>query len=774
MVRDGNTKMLLPYVNITLTQVKDSTFYSGTITNEQGRFSITKIPSGEYSIQFSYSGYKQTSQMLLIGKLNSFLDLGVLEMKTDTSVLQEAVVISAQDEVGNQMDKKSFSISGNLSQAGGSVLQAMRNLPGITINEEGKVQLRGSDRITLLIDGKQTALSGFGNQTALDNIPASAIDRIEIINNPSAKYDANGNAGIINIIYKKNKQEGINGKIGIMTGLGALWEKKENLPTIRPQFQRTPKFNPSLSLNYRKNKLNAFVQGDWLYNKTLNKNDFTDRYYSNGDTIKNQVKRNRITTSWLAKAGIDWNMNEFNSLSVSGLFSSEYIRDHGDIPYFDNKATQRSRLWQFYEDEVNTATTASASYQHKFNQPGHYLNVGLNYTFHREDEKYFLTDTRPAYTGRDTFMLIADEHVIDINIDYIRPLKQGRIEGGIKFRRRNIPTDMNFFPGFNSPLDTNAAGWAKYAETIPAIYGNYNYENKRFELEAGIRLEYVDLNYSVNPDHNTYQSDGYHYIQPFPSVRLGYKINDNNKLSFFLNRRLDRPDEVDIRIFPKYDDPEILKVGNPGLRPQFTNTVEVGYKREQTNGYFYTAIYHRATKGTITRIGTVVPNSTIIYSLFQNAGQSSNTGVELILQQNVSKKISFNTNINIYRNQISAFTIENKYPVPTTFTAASAKNTSGNVKFNGLFHLPKQTDIQVSAIYLAPDIIPQGKIYSRYSVDAGFKKGVQKGKGELLVNASDIFNTLRTKKEISGENFRFTSTDYYETQVFRIGYNLKF
>ncbi|MBD0352627.1 MAG: TonB-dependent receptor family protein, partial [Flavisolibacter sp.] len=450
------------------------------------------------------------------------------------------------------------------------------------------------------------------------------------------------------------------------------------------------------------------------------------------------------------------------------------VRDRGDIPFFNRSHSVYSRLWQFYEDEVNTAATASGAYQHKFRQPGHILNVSLNYTFHREDEKYFLTNIMPSFTGKDTFMLIADEHVTDLNIDYIRPLKQGRVEGGIKFRRRNIPTNMRFFPGINSPLDVNAAGWAEYSETIPAIYGNYIYESKRLEMETGLRLEYVHLNYDVNPNHNTYKSDGYRYTQPFPSIRIGYKLNERNKISLFYNRRVDRPDEGDIRIFPKYDDPELLKVGNPALQPQFTNSYELGYKTNWKNGTFYSALYYRTTKGTITRIGTIVPNNSIIYYVFQNAGRSYNSGIEFLVQQNVNRWFSFNTNLNIYRNLIKAFTVENKYPISTTFTAGTQKQTSGNVKWNGYLHLPKQTDIQVTAIYLAPDIIPQGKVYSRFSVDAGMKKQFKNGKSEFFVNATDVFNTLRLKKEVNGNGFRFVSTDYYETQVFRIGYNYKF
>jgi hypothetical protein len=169
-----------------------------------------------------------------------------------------------------------------------------------------------------------------------------------------------------------------------------------------------------------------------------------------------------------------------------------------------------------------------------------------------------------------------------------------------------------------------------------------------------------------------------------------------------------------------------------------------------------------------------VPPSTLIYTVFQNAGHSSNTGLEMVLQQDFAKVLSLNSNINIYRNIINAFTVENKYPVLSTYTAAEEKFVSGNMKINGIFHLPKQTDIQITSIYLAPDILPQGKIGSRFSVDMGIKKQIQKSKGELFLNATDIFNTLKIKKETNGNGFRLVSTDYYETQVIRLGYSYKF
>ncbi|MGB2702588.1 MAG: TonB-dependent receptor, partial [Chitinophagaceae bacterium] len=732
------------------------------------------IKSGSYILQFSYTGYEIRTQPALVGSLSNFLDIGTIELQQDSKQLQEVVVSSKQDDVSNKMDKKTYSVAANISQSGGSVLQTLKNLPGVTTSQEGKVELRGSDKVAILIDGKQTALTGFGSQTGLDNIPASAIERIEIINNPSAKYDANGNAGIINIIYKKNKQQGFNGKIGFTTGVGALWQKKENLPTIRPQYQATPKINPSLSLNYRKNKINAFLQADWLYTETLNKNEFVKRAFDDGTIINQQTKRNRNTHFVTTKAGFDWNISNQDMLTVSGLFGIEKIIDRGDQPFFNKDFSNRLRLWQFLEDELKTTAVASAAYQHKFKQAGHLLNIGFNYTFHREDEKYNFVNTLPTYTGLDSFKLLSDEHVADFNIDYVKPLKHGRIEGGVKFRYRDIPTNMQFKPGFNSPLDTNAGGAATYTEIIPAVYGNYVYESKKIEAEIGLRVEYVDLKYKVNPNHNTYKSDGYNYTQPFPNVRLAYKINDQNKISLFYNRRVDRPNEVDIRIFPKYDDAEIIKVGNPALRPQFTNSYELGYKTTLKKGYFYSALYHRSTEGTITRIATQVPPSTLIYTVFQNAGHSSNTGVEMVLQHDFSKAVSINTNVNVYRNIIDAFTVENKYPVPSMYTATKEHFTSGNIKLNGIFHLPKQTDIQITSIYLAPDIIPQGKIGTRFSVDMGIKKQIQKSKGELFFNASDIFNTLNIKKELNGNGFKLASTDYYETQVFRLGYSYKF
>ncbi|MBT32832.1 MAG: TonB-dependent receptor [Thalassobius sp.] len=764
----------LPFASVILKNQTDSSFVAGTITNDNGLFSIAEVKPGDYFLEVSNVGFIKHLEPLFIGSNSAFISIGAIMMEENVQELNEVLITANKDAVTSTMDKKTYDVASNVSQSGGSILQSMSNLPGVT-TQDGQVQLRGNSQVMVLIDGKQTAITGFGNQNGLDNIPASAVEKIEIINNPSAKFDANGNAGIINIILKKEDQEGLNGKVGLSTGLGALWVRKQNLPGIRPQYQATPKINPSIALNYRKKKVNLFLQADNLYTQTLNKNEFITRTYDDGTVINQQMKRNRNTNFFTSKAGLDWFINDYNTITVSGLFSKESIKDRGDQPFFDGETDQSLRLWQFLEDEVLTAAMATMNYEHKFQQPGHKLNIGFNYTFDREDEKYFFDNTRPTFTTNESFFLIADQKVADFTLDYTRPMKHGVLETGLKFRSRTIPTDMQFNPSAtNSVLDTGADGKATYKETIPAIYGNYTYEVKKLEAEIGLRLEYVDLNYTVDPNHNTYSSDGYDYLQPFPNARITYKLDDNHRFSVFYNRRVDRPDEGDIRIFPKYDDAEIIKVGNPALQPQFTNSFELGYKNDWDKGYFYGALYHRISDGTITRIATTVDSTNLIYNISQNVGKSYNTGIELVITRAISDKVNMNLNLNGYHNQIDAFTVLNKYPVENTFTAEKQEIYSGNIKLNTNIKFANKTEAQLTAIYLAPDIIPQGTIKARFSLDVGVKKSVQKDKGELFVNATDLLNTMVIRQKIDGNNFSYTSSNYYETQVIRFGYSYKF
>ncbi|MBL7950092.1 MAG: TonB-dependent receptor [Flavobacteriales bacterium] len=766
---DAVSQQPLPFINLVLRPATDSTAGVGTFSGDDGRWSIAHIKPGTYVLHASGVGYSALRRPVHIGSLSANLDLGSLLMQPSVQELGTFEVVSRTAQVGDQMDKKVFRMEDQLSQSGGSVLQALRNLPGVTVDQRsGKLQLRGSDKVAVLVDGQQTALTGFGDQSGLDNIPASAIERIEVINDPSAKQDANGMAGIINIIYKKDKREGLHGKASMLVGAGALGIKQADLPTVRPQYGNTPKLGSSLGLNWNKGKTDLYLQADLLSQRVLNRDEHFARTYDNGDVLRQQYLENRDQTMYTVKTGLDLHPNERNDLRFSLLYNREAHIDHGDVVYFDGTLTERQRLWQFHEDEVNTSGQFASSWTHRTKRPGERVEAGLNYTFHREDEVYDINDATPAGPGYNNTALLADEHVADAKLDYVRPLAHGRFETGVKFRWRHIPTRITFAASAQSPLDLGAAGGATYDELIPAVYGNYVYERERYELEAGLRVEYVDLKYNVAPGHNTYSSDGYDYLQPFPNARFAYKLNETSRISVNLSRRVDRPDEGDLRIFPKYDDPGLLRIGNPGLRPQFTWRGELGYKHDITKGYVYVAAYHRITSDILTRIITADTAGTQLYSLAQNAGQGTNSGVELVLEREVVKNLKLGLNANIYHNTVDAFSTVSAYPRPTPYSAQRQQLTSGNVKVNARLLLPRDLSVQLTGIWLARDIVPQGSTAERWSVDAGVNWKVAKTRSELTVNATDLLNTMRMGRTVTGDGFHSVSTDYLETRAVRL------
>lgn len=773
-IRDRTDQSKLSFVNVLLFQSMDSSFIQGVITDEDGQFTMDNIKSGEYYLNVSYLGFQEENIPVRVGRLSPFLDLGSIYLSESSEMLEEVMITARQEEVAGDLDKKSVLIEDNISQLGGSVLQAMSNLPGVTIDRDGKVIIRGSDQVAVLIDGKQTALTGFGEQQALDNIPASAVERIEIINNPSARFDATGMAGIVNIIFKKEKKEGWNGKVGLIAGMGALGIKQENLPGIRDQYRFTPKINPSASVNYKKDKINFFFMGDALYHQQMMRNEFITRIYSDGSEINQQFLENRTQPIYNVKTGLDWSLNDNNLITFSGLFNYRAYVDLGDLPYFNAESGDRLRLWQYYEEEVNQTLQASISHKYQFKQPGRTLETTFNYSFRRKDEVFYFDNFLPASIGTDTTSLIADENVYDLTIDYIRPLRSGRYEIGTKQRARIFPNFITFTPGVNSILDPSLSGSAEYRELLSAVYGNYVWESTHFELEAGLRIEYAQIDYLVDPNHSVYESDGFSYLEPFPNLRFAWLIGDDSNLSLFYNRRVNRPEEKALRVFPTYADPEILRLGNPTLIPQFSQSIELGFKHSWKSGYVYSAAYYRYLQNILTFIITSLPESTRLASIDQNAGDGVNTGVEVILDQKINSWLKMDINTNIYQNVINAFTINNAYPTNTPFSMEEQKAISGNVKANFQIKLPYQTTLQVTGIYLAPDIVPQGTIDARYALDFGIKRTIQNGRGELFLNVTDLFNTMIMRYELMGNDFQLRSTDYFETQAVRLGYQYRF
>lgn len=775
---DAQTNEPLPYATVVLNTAADGQMVSGALTDDDGKFIFEGIGKGSYTVQISFIGYRGSSIPVLVGEKNNIFDLGKIRLEPETAQLDEVVVEAKRAVVASGLDKKTFEMEDNFAQGGGSVLDAMKALPGISVDQEGKVELRGSDKVAILIDGKQSSLTGFGNQKGLANIPAANIERIEIINNPSAKYDASGMAGIINIIYKKEKKEGWNGDLGLRLGMGQLSKRRADLPTDLGSYSLNPKVIPSLNLNYRNEKIHAFLQGEALRQQRLPNNEFNTRTYSDGRTIASQVPENRKQTQFILKGGVDFTLDERNTISVSGIFDRERHVDTAQVAYINLLSDERNRYWHWREEEITGYMNYRADFRHAFDGPGHELKISAQYTRGWEDEEYKLTDSSEVRQSLDTTHLVAIEHTTTLLLDYVKPLRSGRLEGGAKLQIRRIPVTYTIGQGIQSIIYPGLGDWSKWGEDIYAGYLNYVWEKEKFDIEAGLRVEQTDVFYKLDPANIYYaQNDAYDYFKLYPNVRFSFKINERNSFSAFYNRRVDRPGEPELRIFAKYDDPELLKVGNPYLRPQFTQTFELAYKNAWESGSAFVSTYHRIIESPFLRVYDIDETAgqyDIINRIYENVGSATNTGVELLLSQTLTPFWKVNGSFNWYVNRIDAFGGKLLFPTVRPFQIQRSEDNTWNLKLNSLLTLPKQTQVQVSFVYEAPKNIPQGRQFARSSLDVGVKKVVFAGKGEIMLAVTDLLNRYGLKQEITNDGFEVLYENFYETQVVTVGVSYKF
>ena len=775
---DQETLAPLPFVTIIVAEQSSGNTVTGALTDEDGRFVITGLVHGNYVVSCSFLGYQTVEIPLLVGEKNNAYDLGKIELVTDSRQLDEVTVTAKKELVAAQLDKKTFAMDDNFAQTGGSVLDAMRSMPGVTVDQDGKVLLRGSDKVAILIDGKQSSLTGFGNQKGLDNIPTANIESIEIINNPSSKYDAAGMAGIINIIYKKEQQSGFNGDVGLTLGLGQLTKRKPDLPTDLGSFSLNPKVIPSLNMNYRTQKVNIFLQSEILMQEKLPNNEFTTRYYEDGTTIFSQVPENRKQTQYIFTGGADWEIDAQNSMTFSAMYDYEHHYDTAQVPFINSSDMGRYRYWSWLESEGTGYINLKTDYKHAFAEPGHELTMSLQYTRGWEDEAYYLNDSSDIRISKDTTHLIANEYTIPFLIDYVKPLRSGRVEAGTKLQIRRIPVTYDVGEGEKTVIYPGLGDWSEWGENIYAGYATYVLEKMKYDIEAGLRLEQTDVYYNL-PEENIYydQNDAYSYFKVYPNIRFTYKINDHNNLSAFYNNRIDRPGEPELRIFPKYDDPELLKVGNPYLRPQFTQTFELAYKYIWGTGSVYLSGYYRSIEDHFMRvysIDTTNQDYNIINKIYHNVGTASNSGVEILVSQSVGSYWKISGSLNWYKNVVDAYEGMLLFPYERPFSIEKTEDTTWDAKLNNQFDLPGQVQLQLTFIYYAPKNIPQGKQFARSSVDIGVKNTLWKDKGELTFAFTDVFNQFGLKQEINGDGFTALYENYYETQVIRLGLNYKF
>ncbi|MDO6802604.1 TonB-dependent receptor [Wenyingzhuangia sp. 1_MG-2023] len=769
----SETENALAYITITL-KVADGKVAKQGFSNEKGLFVFEEVASGKYQLMFTSLGYQTAIKNVFVGGINPYINVGTVVLKEDVAQLSTVEIKTQKSEISAGLDKKTFDLDKVISQTGGSVLDVMKGMPGISVDQEGKVMLRGSDKVLVLVDGQQSSLTGFGNQKGLDNIPASNIEKIEIINNPSAKYDASGMAGAINIIYKKDKKQGLNGSAGFTYGLGVLFKKKDDLPTELGSYDFTPKYIPSLDLNYSKNKVDFFLQSEVLMQEKLPNNEFTTRNYDDGTNTISQVPENRKQIHYIFKGGVDFKLDDANKIKLSSIYDWEKHTDTAQVPYINMDTSKRYRYTNWNEEEITGYFNIAADYEHKFLEPGHNLKARLQYVKGWEDETYYVNDSSNIAQSRDITNILATEHVYVGNVDYAKPFSSGRIETGAKIQHRNLPVEYQVTPDPNNSIIYEGMGNnSNWKETIYAAYVNLVYETPTYDIEGGIRAEQTAVVYDVD-ENNIYfdkKRDAYNYFELFPNVRWTYKLTSKQKVSLFYNRRIDRPGEPELRMFAKSDDHELLKVGNPYLRPQFTQSGELAYKTRWNKSSLFLAAYYKYIDNPYTRVYVDAQNANynVVIKSYANTGSATNVGLELIYDQQLLDVWKISGNVNVYQNKINGYTGTILFPLEQNFVVEKRDEVTWDAKVNSTWSLKKDVQLQLSYLYMAPKNIAQGTQLYRSSLDFGVKKKFWQGKGEFSLSFSDILNQYALRQNIKGDDFTALYENYYETQVIRTG-----
>lgn len=755
---------------------------TGALSDGEGRFIIAGLAPGAYRVTIESYGFAVAERRLTIGRKNNIYDLGRIALAPSRAIeapVDEVVVeATRRDPLGVEPGRSTFSLDGNVARAGGTALDALKSLPGVTLEQDGKVRLRGSDRVVILQDGKQSAQTGYGEQKGLDTIPADNIDRIEIITNPSAKYDAAGMAGVINIIYKKDAKLGFNGEASITGGVGQISKRKDDVPSPLGSFDANPRGVISTNMRYNTENVRSFLRGEFMIQRDLPNNEFTTRFYDSGLVIRSQVPENRHQKQYILKTGADWDIDANDTLSLSASIDYEHHIDRAEIPFVDALTGQELRFWFWREDEGTGNISGAIDWEHAFAAPGHKISVNLQFTRAWEDEAYFLNEISPVRTGTDATHLVARENIIPATIDYVRPLASGRIEAGIKYQRRRLPIDYTVVRGVQSVIFDGLGDHSDWSEDIYSAYANYVREKPRYTAEIGVRAEQTEVAYQLPPENVFYpRNDAYDYFRVYPNTRLTWHAGQHDNLSAFFNIRVDRPGEPELRIFPKYDDPELLKVGNPYLRPQFTKVYEISWQHAFDKGSASIAGFYRDIDDPFTRVYTIDSTNTtfdVINRIFANTGHAVNYGVELIASRKFGDFWDASGSFDWYEIEVDPFTIDLLFPAPKQVQISASKGSTFDAKLNNRFYLPGNFEFNVTGVHYAARNIAQGRQDARTSIDLGFSKPVMKGKGEIVFAATDIFNTFGYRYRIDGFGFNAIYENFYQTQEFNLSFKLKF
>ena len=736
---DSLSAAALSFLGIKIYASENKKLMNESIANEAGNFAV-ELKFGSYYAQVDYMGYRShKTAEFTVSKEHPTHDLGIIKMSLSANTLKEVVVQAEKSSMQLSLDKKIFNVGKDLANAGGSASDILTNIPSVSVDPEGNVKLRGSDNVRILVDGKPSGLVSFKGGSGLQQMQASMIDRVEIITNPSARYEAEGMAGIINIVLKKDKRQGFNGSFELTTGY----------PT---------NFGAAANLNYRHKKINFFINYGLAYRKQPGIGSLYQEVYGKDTTfILKQNNKGEITGfNNNIRGGLDYFFNENSILTASYLFRRSDVNRITDIRYedylFSTSNLKSISTRRQNEDEVEPNSEYSLIYKKSFEQKGHELSAEVKFLDNWESSQQLFTQHYFLPNGSEdvTKAIIQkspndeSEKQLLFQVDYIKPIgKEGKYELGLRSSFRNMINDYLVTERNAAGNDIPLPGLDNvflYDENINAAYGIIVNKTKKISYQAGLRAEWTDVKTTLQ---ETHQVNPRKYMNFFPSVHFTVDMPNENAVQLSYSRRVRRPVYNDLSPFMTFSDSRNFSSGNPDLNPEFSNVYEVGHIKYFDKGSFTSSIYYRSTNGKIDRIRTVNAQGNSI-NRPENLLSEKAFGTEFTSGYSPFKWWKLDFNFNLFHADIDGSNILKSYKTSTN---------SWFVRQTSRFMFPKNFDVQLRGNYEAPQKTAQGKRKSLYYVDFSMSKDVLKGNGTLNLNVLDVFNTRIMRSITTGPNF---------------------
>jgi len=741
-LRDAKTNEPVSFAAVAFLSARDSSLVGGVQTNEKGNFLAEELPLGNILIKATFIGYTTTfSKPILLTGQNSEVDAGVIKMNPSVTKLKDVTITAEKAEFVNSIDRKVYNMDKNIANTGGTVTDVLQNIPSVSVDMDGNVALRGSANVTILIDGKPSGLLGGDRKAILQQLPAGAVEQIEIITNPSAKYDADGMAGIINIKTKKEKMKGMNGNVS----LGVGTNDKYNFGIGGND--RSPRMNLYGNYNYRHEGRN--VNGE---STQFNYFPGQSAYYYNSNTHSDH-KSNFHS----GKLGADFFINKYNTLGVYGTLSGRNEDQPEQINY--NFYTPEGITYEsFYrnnsEMNKNFSYDLNADYKRTWDSTSRELTANASYASNnrKQDNAY----QSSVYSALNLPYQINNSDNLYQNIiaqtDLVQPLsKTSKLEAGLKSTYRFLDNDLsysnlNFGTGMyeENPLYSDHF---LYKEEIAAAYGMYTNKYKKLSFNLGLRAEQTFSSIESRTMNQTYKND---YLSFFPSAFFKYPVSSKSDLQLSYSRRVNRPDSRSLNPFVDYSDSLNIRQGNPYLRPEFTNALELSNSLNLDAWNVTASVFFRRTDDMISRYRTVDPVTGIGVMTNTNFSYSENAGGELIVRYTFDKIGSLMGSFNIYQSKINGSNVKSEY---------QTNSTQWSTRFNASLRVAKNTSVQITGNYMAPMTTVNGEVKGMSGIDGGIKQDILAGKGSISLNVTDIFNQRKFQYINYG--------DYYYTEGWR-------